>query len=126
MAWGGVSWRRSWRGAAPTASTASPSMPRRTAVHCMSCTASGQPTRCAESSSQQYPHTHAQMARGGDGMVERQRVNIGIVGTGFIAETRARSYAGVTGYDARIVAVASRGQDRAQAYAARFGVPDVL
>jgi len=59
-------------------------------------------------------------------MQDRQRVNIGIVGAGFIAETRARSYASVTGYDARIVAVASRGQERAQKYAQRFGVPDVL
>jgi len=59
-------------------------------------------------------------------MRDKQRVNIGIVGAGFIAETRARSYAGVTGYDARIVAVASRGQERARAYAQRFGVPDVL
>jgi predicted dehydrogenase len=59
-------------------------------------------------------------------MQERQRVNIGIVGSGFIAETRARSYASVTGYDARIVAVASRGPERARAYAARFGVPDVF
>src|SRR6266496_1361092 len=59
-------------------------------------------------------------------MQERQRVNIGIVGSGFIAETRARSYASVTGYDVRLVAVASRGQDRARAYAQRFGVPDVL
>ena len=59
-------------------------------------------------------------------MQERQRVNIGIVGSGFIAETRARSYPSVTGYDVRLVAVASRGQERARAYAQRFGVPDVL
>src|SRR5437870_4405287 len=34
----------------------------------------------------------------------RTAVNVAIVGTGFIAETRARAYAGVTGYEPRLVA----------------------
>jgi len=59
-------------------------------------------------------------------MRERRRINIAVIGAGFIAETRARCYATVSGYEPRIVAVASRSRDRAEAYARRFGVPDVL
>jgi predicted dehydrogenase len=55
----------------------------------------------------------------------RQQVNIAIIGTGFIAETRARCYAGVAGYEARIVAAVSRGRERLEAYAQRHGVPDI-
>ena len=33
----------------------------------------------------------------------RKQVNIAIVGTGFIAETRARAYAGVVGVEPRLV-----------------------
>ena len=51
-------------------------------------------------------------------------VNIAIVGTGFIAETRARAYAGVTGYEPRLVAAVSRSQERVQAYGRRHGVAD--
>jgi predicted dehydrogenase len=58
-------------------------------------------------------------------MTARQRVNIGMIGAGFIAETRARCYAGVAGYDARIVAVTSRSRARAEAYAQNHGVPRV-
>lgn len=58
-------------------------------------------------------------------MTEKRRVQIGMIGSGFIAETRARAYAGVGGYDARIVAVASRSEDRAAGYARRHRVPDV-
>ena len=58
-------------------------------------------------------------------MAARQRVNVGMVGAGFLAETRARCYAGVTGLDARIVAVTSRSRDRADAYARKHGVPNV-
>ena len=54
-----------------------------------------------------------------------QPVNIAIVGTGFIAETRARSYAGVTGYEPRLVAAVSRTRERLDDYARRHGVPDV-
>jgi len=55
----------------------------------------------------------------------RQQVNIAIVGTGFIAETRARSYTHVTGYEPRIVAAVSRSRERLEAYARRHAVPDV-
>jgi predicted dehydrogenase len=55
----------------------------------------------------------------------RQQVNIAIVGTGFIAETRARSYTHVTGYEPRIVAAVSRSRERLEAYARRHEVPDI-
>ena len=58
-------------------------------------------------------------------MGTRPQVNIGMVGAGFLAETRARCYAGVTGCAARIVAVMSRSRERADAYARKYGVPDV-
>lgn len=51
-------------------------------------------------------------------------VNIAIVGTGFIAETRARAYAGVTGYEPRLVAAVSRTRERLEDYARRHGIPD--
>ena len=55
----------------------------------------------------------------------RPTVNVAMIGAGFLAETRARCYAGVTGHDVRIVAVMSRSHDRAREYAHRHGVPDV-
>lgn len=55
----------------------------------------------------------------------RPRVNVAMIGAGFLAETRARCYAGVTGHDVRIVAVMSRSYDRAREYARKHGVPDV-
>ena len=58
-------------------------------------------------------------------MTEKRRINVAMIGAGFIAETRARAYAGVAGYDARIVAVASRTKSRAAAFAQTHGVPDV-
>ncbi|MDQ6670326.1 MAG: Gfo/Idh/MocA family oxidoreductase [Chloroflexota bacterium] len=58
-------------------------------------------------------------------MTARREVNIAIVGTGFIAETRARAYSGVTGYESRLVAAVSRTLDGAQAYAQRHGIADV-
>ncbi len=59
-------------------------------------------------------------------MASSRVVNIGIVGTGFIAETRARCYAGVGGgYQPHIVAAASRTRARADDYARRHNVPDV-
>jgi len=48
-----------------------------------------------------------------------------MVGAGFLAETRARAYAGVSGYRACIAGVASRTRSRAEDYAQRHGVPDV-
>lgn len=56
-------------------------------------------------------------------MTERERIGIGVVGAGFLAETRARCYGRVAGIEARIVAVASRGGERAKAYAERHRVP---
>jgi predicted dehydrogenase len=48
-----------------------------------------------------------------------------VVGAGFIAETRARAYAAVTGHDVRIVAVTSRSREHAERYARAHGVPSV-
>ncbi|HET6315365.1 MAG TPA: Gfo/Idh/MocA family oxidoreductase, partial [Chloroflexota bacterium] len=58
-------------------------------------------------------------------MAERPAVKIGMVGAGFIADTRARAYAGVSGQRVCIAAVASRTRSRAESFAARHGVPDV-
>jgi predicted dehydrogenase len=55
----------------------------------------------------------------------RKQVNIAIVGTGFIAETRARAYAGVTGVEPRLVAAVSRSRERLENYARRNGIHDV-
>src|SRR5437762_9800319 len=52
------------------------------------------------------------------------RVKIAIVGTGFIAETRARAYSGVTGYPVQLVAAVSRTRDRAESNAKRHAIPD--
>jgi predicted dehydrogenase len=54
----------------------------------------------------------------------KRQVNVAVIGTGFIAETRARAYAAVSTHDVRIVAVASRSKEHAEAYARRHGVPD--
>ena len=51
-------------------------------------------------------------------------VNIAIIGTGFIAETRARAYGGVTGYEPRLVAAVSLSQAHADAYGRRHGITD--
>src|SRR5512145_317837 len=56
-------------------------------------------------------------------MVEQKQVGIGIIGAGFLAETRARCYAQVSGYNAQIVAVAARTEANAVKYAQRHGVP---
>jgi predicted dehydrogenase len=55
-------------------------------------------------------------------MAARKNVNIAIVGTGFIAETRARAYSAVAGYDARLVAAVGRTPERLSAYAERHGI----
>src|SRR5215468_11493966 len=54
-----------------------------------------------------------------------QSVNIAIVGTGFIAETRAHAYAGIAGYEPRVAAAVGRTPEHAAAYASRHGIPDV-
>jgi predicted dehydrogenase len=57
--------------------------------------------------------------------VAARTVNIAVVGTGFIAETRARAYASVTGYEPRLLAAVSRTRERAEDYARRHGIADV-
>ena len=52
-----------------------------------------------------------------------KRVGIGIIGAGFLAETRARCYARVCGYDGRIVAVADTVPERVESFAARYSIP---
>ena len=49
-------------------------------------------------------------------------IGIGIIGAGFLAETRARCYEQHRGL-ARILAVASRTEEKARGYAERHGVP---
>ncbi|MCB9868442.1 MAG: Gfo/Idh/MocA family oxidoreductase [Planctomycetes bacterium] len=56
-------------------------------------------------------------------MSGRDTVGIGMIGGGFLAETRARCYARTSGVAARIVAVAARTEASARAYAERHGVP---
>lgn len=58
-------------------------------------------------------------------MTGRRDVKIAIVGTGFIAETRARAYSSVTGYEARLVAAVNRTRARGEAYAQQHGIADV-
>jgi predicted dehydrogenase len=56
-------------------------------------------------------------------MAAKPEVGVGIIGTGFLAETRARAYRVVSGHDVRLLAVASRTRERAEAYASRHGIP---
>ena len=58
-------------------------------------------------------------------MSKRKHVRIGMIGAGFLAETRARCYAKVGGYDVELVAVAARSQANARLYAERHGIPRV-
>lgn len=57
-------------------------------------------------------------------MMEKKQVNIGIIGAGFLAETRGRCYAKTGGVDARITAVADLDKNRGNAYSRKFGVSD--
>jgi predicted dehydrogenase len=50
-------------------------------------------------------------------MSKKDQVNVAIIGAGFIAETRARCYAAVSGHGVRLAAVASRSRDHAMNYA---------
>jgi predicted dehydrogenase len=52
----------------------------------------------------------------------KQSIGIGIIGAGFLAETRARCYRRVSGYDVALVAVAARTEARAAGYAERHRV----
>jgi predicted dehydrogenase len=58
-------------------------------------------------------------------MARGRQVNIGIIGTGFLAETRARSYAGVSAYQVCLAAAASRTLARAEDYGRRHRIPDI-
>ncbi len=57
-------------------------------------------------------------------MSERKQVNIGIIGAGFLAETRGRCYGKTGGIDARIVAVAEVNPERSSSYCKKFGIKD--
>jgi predicted dehydrogenase len=57
-------------------------------------------------------------------MSGKKQVGIGMIGAGFLAETRARCYAGVSGYDPQIVAVAARTEASAASYQTRHQVPE--
>lgn len=52
-------------------------------------------------------------------------VGVGLVGAGFLAETRARCYSRAAGARPRIVAVASRTRERSDALASRYSIPAV-
>lgn len=56
-------------------------------------------------------------------MSNNKEVGIGMIGAGFLAKTRARCYAQVSGVPSRIVAVAARTEENAAGYASRHGVP---
>lgn len=58
-------------------------------------------------------------------MTQAKTVGVGIVGAGFLAETRARCYRRVTGLTARLAGVVSRTEERARAYASRHDVARV-
>jgi len=54
--------------------------------------------------------------------MKKTKIGIGMVGAGFLAETRARCYRKVSGVDATIVAVTARTEDSARNYATRHKV----
>jgi predicted dehydrogenase len=58
-------------------------------------------------------------------MNQQATVGVGIVGAGFLAETRARCYPRVAGVQARLTAVCSRTPEKAAAFADRHGVDSV-
>ena len=59
-------------------------------------------------------------------MTEDREIGIGIVGAGFLAETRARCYARVAGLPSKVVAVVDTDEQRAEAYARRYSIPKYL
>lgn len=56
-------------------------------------------------------------------MKDNREIGIGIVGAGFLAETRARCYARVAGVPSRVIAVADTVDERAEAYARQHSIP---
>ncbi len=59
-------------------------------------------------------------------MKNNREIGIGIVGAGFLAETRARCYARVAGVPSRVVAVVDTVDERAEAYARQHSIPKWL
>ena len=59
-------------------------------------------------------------------MKNNRKIGIGIVGAGFLAETRARCYARVAGVPGKVVAVVDTIEERAEAYARRYSIPKWL
>ena len=55
-------------------------------------------------------------------MAEAKRVGIGLIGAGFLARTRMRCYAGVSGYHADVVGVAARSDASARSFADAHGI----
>jgi len=53
-------------------------------------------------------------------------LGVGIVGAGFIADIHARIYRELAGLGVKVMAVHSRGLERAQALAGRYGIPQVM
>jgi predicted dehydrogenase len=58
-------------------------------------------------------------------MNAQESVGVGVVGAGFLAQTRARCYSRAAGVHARLAAVCSRTEEKARAYADQHGVPVV-
>jgi hypothetical protein len=52
------------------------------------------------------------------------RVNVGLIGAGFVAEIHAQAYREVPGLEVRLLAVTARTAESASAFAARHGIPD--
>lgn len=55
-----------------------------------------------------------------------KQIGIGIIGAGFIAETRARCYSKISGGRHKIVAVADTDEERLRNYAVRYKVPNAV
>jgi len=52
------------------------------------------------------------------------RINVGLIGAGFVADIHAQAYREVPGLEVRLTAVAARTAGSASAFAARHGIPD--
>ena len=52
------------------------------------------------------------------------RLNVGLVGAGFVADIHAHAYAEVPGLDVRLAAVAASTRESASRFAVRHGIPD--
>jgi predicted dehydrogenase len=61
----------------------------------------------------------------GEVMERKDSIGIGIVGAGFLAETRARCYTKGGKYQSRILGVAETVSEKAKSYAAKYSIPRV-